>query len=192
MRRAFDGVEAELSAGSRPSGEAPEHPFSRAREARSRSETVREGAAALQAQSDHQLRRAKRNLAAARVDVGKVLVVDDSQVFRQVAHSVLAATTRLRPFGEAATGEEAIGLLPDLKPDLVLLDVHMPGLDGVETAEVIHRESPATVVVLMSADADGLGEAARSAHAVAVLDKTDLFPQTLDEIWLQHRPERRD
>jgi CheY-like chemotaxis protein len=121
-----------------------------------------------------------------------VLVVDDSQVFRQVAQSVLSASTRLRPFGEAGSGEEAIRLLPDLKPDLVLLDVHMPGLDGVETADVIRRESPGTVVVLMSADADGLEEAGRSAHAVAVLDKTDLFPQKLDEIWLQHGPDRRD
>lgn len=130
--------------------------------------------------------------AAARVEVGRVLVVDDSRMFREVARSVLSAATRLRPFGEAASGEDAIRLLPELRPDLVLLDVHMPGLDGVETARAIHREAPDTAVVLMSADADGLEQAGRSAHAVAVLEKSDLFPQTLDEIWLQHGPERRD
>jgi CheY-like chemotaxis protein len=188
MRRASDGVEAELSAAPGPSG----HPLDRAREARSRSADAREGAKALKAQSAHQLRRARKNLATARVDVGRVLVVDDSRVFRQVAHEVLSAARRLCPFGEAGSGEEAIRLLLDLKPDLVLLDVHMPGLNGVETAHVIRRESPGTVVVLMSADADGLEEAGRSAHAVAILDKADLVPQTLDEIWLEHGPDRRD
>lgn len=192
MRSASDGVDAELSAASKPSAEPPSDPVNRAREVRSRSAEARESAAALKAQSAHQLRRAKRNVAAARVDDGRVLVVDDSRVFRQVAHSVLSAATRLCPFGEASSGEEAIRLLPDLKPDLVLLDVQMPGLDGVETADVIHRESPGTVVVLMSADANGLDDAVRSGHAVAVLEKTGLFPQTLDEIWLQHGPERRE
>jgi CheY-like chemotaxis protein len=124
--------------------------------------------------------------------VGRGLVVDDSRMFRDVARSVLSAATRLRPLGEAASGEEAIRLLPDLKPDLVLLDVHMPGLDGVETAQAIHRKAPDTVVVLMSADADGLKETGRSAQAVAVLEKSDLFPQTLDKIWLQHGPDRRN
>lgn len=164
----------------------------RARAVQSRSAAAREGARALKAQSAQQLRRAEKNVAAARVEVARVLVVDDSRVFRQVAHSVVSATARLRPFGEAGSGEEAIALLPDLKPDLVLLDVHMPGLDGVETALVIHREHPGTVVVLMSADRAGLEEAGRSAHAVAALDKTALLPQALDEIWLKHRPDRRD
>jgi CheY-like chemotaxis protein len=68
----------------------------------------------------------------------------------------------------------------------------MPGLDGVETAQAIHRKAPDTVVVLMSADADGLREAGRSAQAVAVLEKSDLFPQTLDEIWVRHGPDRRN
>lgn len=164
----------------------------RAYAARSRPAAAREDALALRAQSAQQLRRAEKSLAAARVEVGRVLVVDDSGVFRQVAHSVVSATTRLRPFGEAGSGEEAIALLPDLQPDLVLLDVHMPGLDGVETALAIHRERPRTVVVLMSADPVALGEAGRSAHAVAVLDKAALLPKTLDEIWLQHGADRRD
>lgn len=184
MRRASDGVEIELSA----AAEEPEDPsvLGRARDARARSAAAREGARAARAQSEQQLRRAERNLAAARVEVGRVLVVDDSPLFRQVAHAVLSATARLRPFGEAASGEEAIRLLPDLKPDLVLLDVHLPGLDGVETAHVIHRERPSTVVVLMSAETHGLDEAGRSAHSVAVLDKAELLPERLDELWLEH------
>lgn len=170
---------------------APGHTLSPSREVEARATAAREDARALQAQSAHQLRRAERNLAAARVDVGRVLVVDDSEIFRQVALAVLSATARLRSFGEAASGEEAIRQLPDLKPDLVLLDVHMPGLSGVETALAIRRERPETVIVLMSADEAGLAEAGRSAHAVAVLDKADLLPETLDELWLEHAPRRR-
>jgi len=124
--------------------------------------------------------------------VGRVLVVDDSEVFRRVAHAVLSATARLRPFGEAGSGEEAIRLLPDLQPDLVLLDVHMPGMDGVATASVIRRESPRAVIVLVSADPDGLDEARLSTDAVAILGKADLRPQTLDDLWLEHGPSRRD
>lgn len=146
----------------------------------------------LEAQTAHRLRRAKRNLVVARPDVGRVLVVDDSASFRQVAASVLSATSRLRPFGAAESGEEALRLLPDLRPDLVLLDVNMPGLAGVETARAIHRASPTTAVILMSADSSGLAEAGRAARAVAVLDKADLSPHTLDELWLKHRSERRD
>jgi CheY-like chemotaxis protein len=81
-----------------------------------------------------------------------VLVVDDSETFRAVAASLLSAAEGLRRVGEASSGEEAIRLLPELKPDLVLLDVHMPGMGGLETARVIRRESPETVVVLVSAD----------------------------------------
>lgn len=190
MRRASDGVGAEPSATS----EEPEDLslLGRARDTRGRSAAAHEGARAVRAQSGQQVRRAERNLAAARVEVGRVLVVDDSPLFRQVAHSVLSATARLRPLGEAGSGEEAIRLLPDLRPDLVLLDVHLPGLDGVQTAHVIHRERPSAVVVLMSAETHELDEAGRSAHAAAVLDKAELLPERLDELWLEHGPARAD
>ena len=171
---------------------APGHTLSRGRETEARAAAAREDARALRAQSAQQIRRAQRNLAAARVDVGRVLVVDDSEVFRQVAHAVLSATTDLRAFGEAGSGEEAIRLLPDLKPDLVLLDVHMPGLNGVETARLIREQRPSTVVVLVSADSRGLEETGVSAGAAAVVDKRDLHPRTLDELWFEHGPSRRD
>jgi DNA-binding NarL/FixJ family response regulator len=71
----------------------------------------------LEPQSAPQLRRARRNLAAARVDVGRVLVVDDSPVFRQIAHSVLSATTRLRPFGEAGSSPGTVVVLMSADSD---------------------------------------------------------------------------
>ena len=83
---------------------------------------------------------------------GRVLVVDDGEIFQQVGASLVSEAQGLHLVGVAASGEEAIRLLPELKPDLVLLDVHMPGLGGLETARVIRRESPQTVVVLVSVD----------------------------------------
>lgn len=122
------------------------------------------------------------------VETARVLAVDDSEIFLRVADSVLSATASLRLAGTASSGEEAIALLPELEPDLVLLDVHMPGLDGFETARIIARERPQTVVVLVSADADGLEADAASSGAVALVAKVGLLPRTLDELWLKHRP----
>jgi len=168
---------------------APGHWPGRPHEARRSAAASVEDAQALKAQADHQVRRARRNLKAARAGLrARVLVVDDSESFRHAAVSVVSAASGLRLVGVAASGEEAIHLLPLLKPDLVLLDVHMPGMDGVETTRVIHGGEPRTVVVLVSARPAGLAAAARAAGAVALLEKRDLRPRALDEIWLEHRP----
>jgi CheY-like chemotaxis protein len=153
-----------------------------AEEARRRAAETIEEARALRAQSAHQLRRARKNQRAG------VLAVDDSEIFLRVADSVLSSTTGLRLVGTASSGEEAIELLPELEPDLVLLDIHMPGLDGFATARIIARESPQTVVVLVSAEPAGLEADAESAGAVALLGKMGLLPSALDDLWLKHRP----
>lgn len=118
----------------------------------------------------------------------RVLAVDDSETFLSVADSVVSSSAGLCLVGTAASGEEAIRLLADLRPDLVLLDVHMPGIDGFETARIIRDESPEAVVVIVSADPDGLEADAASAGAVAILGKVDLSPDALGELWLEHGP----
>jgi CheY-like chemotaxis protein len=115
-----------------------------------------------------------------------VLVVDDSETFQEVAASLLSAARGLRQVGAAASGEEAIRLLPELKPDLVLLDVHMPGLGGLETARVIRRESPETIVILVSADPGGVAADAAPTGAAAFLSKAELSPHRLEELRLTH------
>jgi len=147
-------------------------------------------AEALKAQAEHQVRRARRNLAAARKSRrARVLVVDDSPVFLDVARSLVSAAPSLRLVGVAASGEEALELLPALKPDFVLLDYRMPGMDGLETARVINEERPEAVVVLVSAEAEGLESAAGKAGAVGVLRKYGLEPETLEALWSQHMPD---
>ena len=72
-----------------------------------------------------------------------VITVDDQAAFRDVAREVIEATVGFEPLGEAACGEEALVLAGDVEPDLVLLDVRMPGIDGLETARRLSAAHPA-------------------------------------------------
>jgi CheY-like chemotaxis protein len=168
---------------------APRHQLNRIHEARRSATASSEDARALRSQAGQQHRRTRRNIAAARSQVrGRVLVVDDSETFQRVAASVVAETQGLRLIGVAASGEEAIRLLPELKPGLVLLDVHMPGISGIETAPLIRRESPSTLIVLVSADPESVAADLESIGVAAFLSKVELSPQKLEELWLTHVP----
>src|SRR6266581_9081516 len=101
----------------------------------------------------------------------RVLVADDSDVFLRVAASVISDTSTLRLVGAVSSGQEAIRLLPQLRPDLVLLDFQMPGMDGIQTTRIIRGDEPRTVVIVISADLGGRSDAALAAGAVATLDK---------------------
>jgi chemotaxis response regulator CheB len=121
----------------------------------------------------------------------RVLVPDDSDVFLRAAASVISSTGTLRLVGTAGSGQEAIRLLAELRPDLVLLDFHMPGMDGVQTTRIICRDEPRTVVIVISAEPEGLTDAARAAGAAMTLHKHDFVPSTLDALWLTHMPDGR-
>jgi CheY-like chemotaxis protein len=120
-----------------------------------------------------------------------VLVADDSDVFLRAAASVISATSTLRLVGAVGSGEEAIRLLPTLRPDLVLLDFQMPGMDGIQTTRIIRQDEPGTVVIVISADLAGRSDAARAAGAATTLDKRDFVPRTLDALWQAHKPDGR-
>ena len=74
-----------------------------------------------------------------------VLTVDDQPLFRSAAAAVVDATPGFEAVGEASSGEEALRLSSELRPDLVLLDVRMPGIDGIETARRLAATRPETV-----------------------------------------------
>lgn len=120
---------------------------------------------------------------------GRVLVADGSDAFLGVAASVISDTNTLRLIGAVESGEEAIRLFPLLRPDLVLLDLQMPGMDGIQTTRIIRRDEPRTVVIVISADLDGLSDLARAAGAATTLDKRDFAPRTLDALWQAHKPD---
>jgi DNA-binding NarL/FixJ family response regulator len=115
-----------------------------------------------------------------------VLAVDDHARFRSVLRDVVGGTTDLVVVGEADSGEAAVDLVDDLAPDLVLMDVRMPGMGGIAATRKIKERKPSTVVVLVSSTHPDL---LRSERGVAdeVLWKTQLRPKVLDEIWRRHR-----
>jgi two-component system, NarL family, nitrate/nitrite response regulator NarL len=84
----------------------------------------------------------------------RVLVVDDHPLFRQGVVQALGAEQDLKIVGEAASGEEALKLACALLPDVVLLDISMPGWGGLVTAEKITTACPATVIVMLTVSED--------------------------------------
>ena len=113
-----------------------------------------------------------------------VLAVDDQAVFRDAVRSLIAAAPGFEQVGEAASGAEAIELATELRPDVVLLDVRMPDMDGIETARRLADRDPDAVVVLISLDeVPELPVAVSSVGAAAYIRKQDLSPRSLQEIW---------
>jgi DNA-binding NarL/FixJ family response regulator len=120
------------------------------------------------------------------------VVVDDQPVFREVAREVIAMTPGFEMIGEAPSGDRAIATVDALRPDLVLLDVRMPGKDGIETASDLHLGHPDVVVVLVSVEEPPhlpLGVAASG--AVELVRKQDFGPSLLRRLWQSHRPGAR-
>jgi DNA-binding NarL/FixJ family response regulator len=117
-----------------------------------------------------------------------VLAVDDQASFLELLSDVLQATDHLEAVGEARSGEQAVELTQAMRPDIVLLDLRMPGMDGAEAARQIKTKVPATLVVLLTTThpSDLPPEATKNADAL--IWKSELEPKLLDEIWLWHRP----
>ena len=107
----------------------------------------------------------------------RVLVVDDSVSFLAAATEVVVASDGFELEGIAASGEEGVELARLRRPDLALIDVNMPAMDGKETAARMATESPGTVIVLMTATPDHTG------RPNGVFDKRNLSPAALAEIW---------
>jgi DNA-binding NarL/FixJ family response regulator len=118
----------------------------------------------------------------------RVLAVDDGARFRDVAADLVAHTPGFEIAGSSADGESAIRLARELDPDLILLDIRMAGMDGIETARRLTAESPTRLVVLVSSgDVRRLAEPAGRAGAAAILRKQWLSPRVLRGLWLALR-----
>jgi two-component system invasion response regulator UvrY len=119
----------------------------------------------------------------------EVLTVDDQEVFRAVARDVIEATPGFTSGGEAASGLEALRLLPELEPALALVDVRMPGMDGVETARRLVAAAPGLIVILISLeDPENLPSAAAHCGAAALVRKQEFCPALLRRLWAAHGP----
>jgi two-component system invasion response regulator UvrY len=118
----------------------------------------------------------------------RVLTVDDQAMFRGVARDVIDATPGFESVGEAADGQEALLAVERLTPHLVLLDVRMPGLDGVEVARRLHDTHPDTLVVLISIEESiDVPSAALLSDRVRLVRKQDFGPRMLKALWRERR-----
>lgn len=116
-----------------------------------------------------------------------VLTVDDQPVFLEAARALIASTPGFALAGEATSGDEALSAIERLRPDMVLLDVRMPGLDGIEIARRLTATRSSAVVVLVTGhDVEDVRTLAEQAGAVALVLKERLRPALLRELWGNH------
>jgi DNA-binding NarL/FixJ family response regulator len=106
-----------------------------------------------------------------RAPPARVLIADDHELARLGLRTMLEPESDLEVVGEAATGREAVALTRRLRPDLVMMDIRMPDMDGLAASALIKRESPRTsiLVVTLSEDPDYLLEALKVGAAGFVL-----------------------
>ena len=115
----------------------------------------------------------------------RIFMVDDSAFIRKALARVLQAEPSLQLVGEAASGEEAMAKIPEANPDLVTLDVEMPGMDGQQVLRALLRWKPTLKVVMLSAYTREGAEAtieALAAGAVDFIDKTSFNVMDFDTL----------
>ncbi len=121
----------------------------------------------------------------------RVLAVDDQTPFLAVLRDLVCATRELEAVAEAQSGERAIEAVRESEPDIVLMDVWMPGMGGIAAAKEIKAGWPSTLVVLISTThPDEVPLEPDDVCADAVVWKSELGPRLLDDIWLRHRDQR--
>jgi DNA-binding NarL/FixJ family response regulator len=119
-------------------------------------------------------------------DLLPVLVVDDQAPFRSAMKAVLRRTTEFELVGEAANGLEAIELADALNPALVLMDINMPEMNGIEATRQLVLHHPDVVVILCSTYASGdLPPEVATSGARAYLNKEHLGAETLRRLWAE-------
>lgn len=118
----------------------------------------------------------------------RILTVDDQALFRDAARTIVAHTPGFELAGESVDGEGALGLARHVDPDVVLVDVRMTGMDGIETARRLRAEDPSRLIVLVSSgDVRALSDLAAASGAAAILRKHWLTPRLLRGLWVALR-----
>jgi DNA-binding NarL/FixJ family response regulator len=121
-----------------------------------------------------------------------VLIVDDHPLFRQGLASILEGEADIALVGEADTGREAVAQCALHRPDVIVMDIQMPELDGIEATAAIRRDWPATrIVVLTTYEGDVHALRAMKAGAAAYMLKSQVRTDLLDTIRAVHAGERR-
>lgn len=113
-----------------------------------------------------------------------VLVVDDQPPFRMAARAVVRRTEGFELVGEGATGEEAVELAEELHPALVLMDINMPGISGIEaTRRIVARRADTVVFLFSTYQASDLPPDAATSGARAYVNKEEFGADILQRLW---------
>jgi DNA-binding NarL/FixJ family response regulator len=115
----------------------------------------------------------------------RVLIVDDQEPFRMAARMVVEATDGFEVAGESETGEDSVVQAKELKPDLVLMDVNLPGINGLDATRQILSDSDDRVVILLLSTYEEEEYAPRAAEcgASAYIPKAVFGPDRLEAAW---------
>jgi response regulator RpfG family c-di-GMP phosphodiesterase len=125
-----------------------------------------------------------RENASPRDGVVGVLAVDDDPGFLHLARKVVRAAPGFDLLGEAGTGEDGIRQVAVLRPQLVLMDVRMPGIGGLEAARrITHADDGDIAVILLSADPFTVSPGRVPPRAIGVVGKERLCPRSLRALW---------
>src|SRR4026207_879826 len=117
-------------------------------------------------------------------DVVQVLVGDDQAPLRDAARAVIARVPGFELIAEATSGEEAVELVDRVRPSVVLMDINMGAMDGLQATKLITTAHPETMVILVSTytEAD-MPPTARECGAAAYVNKDELSPRAIRRLW---------
>jgi DNA-binding NarL/FixJ family response regulator len=122
----------------------------------------------------------------------KILIVDDHPILREGVAAVLGCESDMKIVGEAASGIEGLELFRRLDPDITLMDLQMPGMNGVETIRAIRKEkADARIIVLTTYSGDMLASKALKAGASGYLLKSTVKDELAETIRVVHSGRRR-
>jgi DNA-binding NarL/FixJ family response regulator len=113
----------------------------------------------------------------------RVLIADDHRLFAEALEAILGGDERIAVVGHAADGEEAVRLAAELDPDVVLMDISMPVMDGIEAAQAIRSgDERASILMLTGSNSRADVDRARQAGADGYVTKDRIAAELIDAI----------
>jgi DNA-binding NarL/FixJ family response regulator len=113
----------------------------------------------------------------------RVLIADDHRLFSEALEAILTADGRVEVVGHAADGAEAVKLALELEPDVVVMDISMPVMDGFQATRQIRKQQPqASILVLTSSDSGSDLDRAREAGAAGYVTKDRIAAELIEAI----------
>ncbi|MGI8689333.1 MAG: response regulator [Thermomicrobiales bacterium] len=122
----------------------------------------------------------------------RILLVDDADSVRRALRHILTSEPDFAVIGEAADGVQAVALAAALRPDIIVLDLALPGISGIEAARRIHAAGDAATIVMLTAFSSTAMRAAASDAGIALfLEKSDDLDDLVERIRLLHNETMR-